>query len=90
MKKSIWKYLIGPGNGTISMPKEAEILTVQMQGEFPCIWAMVNPESEKEDRSFEIFGTGEGIPSDIGAERKYIGTFQLNEGQLVFHLFERK
>ena len=70
------------------MPRGAKILTIQVQNEIPCIWALVNPENEKENRYFEIFRTGQYIPVDIGIERKYINTFQLNGGRLEFHLFE--
>lgn len=34
----------------------------------------------------EIFGTGH--PFDAATQRKYIGTYQLFEGDLVFHVFE--
>ena len=90
MKKSIWKFTVDVNDIVkLSMPKGAEILTVQTQHEIPRIWALVDPENEKEKRYFEIFGTGHPIPIDMGIERKYINTFQLEEGRLVFHLFER-
>ncbi len=89
MKKTIWKFEINPSNLSIEMPKKAEILTVQQQNGEACIWALVNPDEEKEERVFEIFGTGHSVPVDMGIERKYINTFQLNGGALVFHLFER-
>jgi hypothetical protein len=41
-----------------------------------------------EERMFEIFGTGSPIQYDIGTDRKYIGTYQLYGGDLVYHLFE--
>lgn len=89
MKQQIWKFPVEPQKAKFEMPKGAEILTVQTQNETPCIWALVNPENEKETRYFEIFGTGHNVPVDMGIERKYINTFQLEGGRLVFHLFER-
>lgn len=90
MKKSIWKFPIAsPEQTTIKMPGGAEILTIQTQNGMPCIWALVNPENDTEERCFEIFGTGHDVPVDMGIERKYINTFQLNGGGLVYHLFER-
>lgn len=90
MKKSIWKFPMNVNDRVrLSMPKGAEILTVQTQNETPCIWALVDTENEKEERYFEIFGTGHPVPVDMGVERKYINTFQLRGGSLVFHLFER-
>lgn len=89
MKKQIWKYEISPGKHSIEMPIGAEILTIQTQKQVPCIWALVNPENKKELRHFEIYGTGHDIHLDMGIQRKYINTFQMWEGNLVLHLFER-
>lgn len=90
MKKEIWKFIIGDEyNKSVRMPKGSEILTVQTQNGNPCIWALVNPDNELEDRYFEIYGTGHKIHCDMGIERNYINTFQLNSCQLVFHVFER-
>ena len=88
MKKQIWKFVI-EGSGSFPIPGGAEILTLQMQGDNPCIWALVDPSKEKEFRNFEVYGTGHNIHCDMGVERKYIGTFQISGGSLVFHLFER-
>ena len=88
MKKTIWKFpLVIKDAQIIEMPKKAEFLTVQMQNGIACLWAMVDPSEEKERRLIEIIGTGN--PVEMGIERKYIATFQLYEGQLVFHVFER-
>ena len=89
MEKQIWKFEITTNKFTLEMPKWAKILSVQAQGETPCIWALVDPKMSKEARYFEVFGTGHDIRCDIGIVRKYIGTFQLNGSRFVFHLFER-
>lgn len=85
-KKQVWKFAINPKT-TLEMPKGASILTMQLQNGIPCIWALVNPENEKELRYFEIYGTGDSIDC-VG--KKYIGTFQVQSSiVLVYHLFER-
>ena len=89
MKKEIWKFEIKPYDSAIQMPKLSEILTTQIQNGNPCIWALVCPENEKEERYFEVYQTGHEMHCDIGINRKYINTFQLESGSLVFHLFER-
>lgn len=86
MKKQIWKFPLSSKDATVEMPEHAEILTVQAQGEIPCIWAIVNPDNEKELRHFEIYGTGHDLTA---SKKKYIGTFQVNGGAFVYHLFER-
>ena len=138
--KKIFKYAIPIADEfELELPKGAEILTFQIQYEQPVIWAIVDPDSEKEKRYFDLYGTGhpmkeypngileidgyslsdkelkevkeewERIPKEsqkegeieilnkkayykkwTGKLPKYIGTAQMANGQLVWHLFERK
>jgi len=71
----------------IQMPKNAIILCIQIQNNFPQIWALVKPDNPIETRKFEICGTG--VPNKIDLDEDiYIGTYQMNI--YVFHLFEKK
>ena len=75
--KTIWKLRIpATDKQVISVPGGAQ-----------CLWALVDPEAKREPRTIEIFGTGDPMPDFY--ERKYIGTYQLAGGSLVFHVFER-
>ncbi len=89
MRKTIYKYpLVVTDFQTVSLPVDAEILTVQTQGGNPCMWALVDPtQTEKEGRNIAIFGTGHPVNCDV---IRYISTFQLYDGELVFHVFEYK
>lgn len=90
--KTIWKYNLKFENIIeLQMPKGAEILTVQQDKKTnrPCLWAMVDSDAEKESRFIELFGTGEKIPTDMGVDRIYIGTYQYQNGAFVGHVFER-
>jgi hypothetical protein len=75
--KQIWKY---PLNLTekqfIYMPKDAEILSVQLQDNIITLWSMVNHDNadELEPRCFQIYGTGTEIVTDMGVQRKYLAT----------------
>lgn len=88
--KTIWKFpLTAQTYQSIEMPIGASILTAQLQGETLCIWALVDKDltsAQIEKRHFLIFGTGHDIMH--GYDLKYISTFQLHGGALVFHLFE--
>jgi len=89
MIKTIWKFEMEVTDiQEIALPIGAEILSVQAQREQPCLWVLVDPEAEKELRTFETFGTGHHVFYDMGVERKHIGTYQLKDGALVFHVFE--
>lgn len=88
MGLKIFKYQFQvKGTVRIEMPKGASVLTVQTQGEAPCVWAIVDPEAEAEIRTFRLFGTGPPLDIDISRSR-YIGTFQLAGGRFIGHLFE--
>jgi len=81
----IWKYPLGPGENVLEMPSGAEILTVQVQGHQPVLWAKVIPNLPKEKRIIRVLATGEGFN---GTGLKYISTFQIAGGSLIFHAFE--
>lgn len=95
--KTIWKFsTLGnnvefKGKFEILMSKGAEILCIQTdeKNNHPSIWAMVDTEAEMEIRYFELFGDGHEIPSDMGVDRKYVGTYQYQRGEFVGHVFER-
>ena len=87
--KAIHKYpLTLQGEEKVSLPEGARILCVQNQRETICIWAVVDPDiTSHEERTFMIIGTGhihDSIPTG-----GYIGTVQLQDGFLVFHVFEK-
>ena len=68
----------------LSLPKGAQILSVQVQNELPQLWALVDPAAEKEKRTIAIYGTGHPVPDNPG---DYIGTVQMLNGRLVWHIF---
>lgn len=71
----------------VSMPEGAKVLTVQVQKGKPCIWAECNPDGLPVLRTFLIRGTGHPIDDEI--EKEYIGTIQMCEGSIIYHVFER-
>lgn len=103
----IFKYTLGtPGASgvlALSLPKGAKLLTVQMQGDVPQLWALVDPEKPKEIRSLRVIPTG----IEVGQVSSYLGTFQIRNkspsekgcdiyippeargpATMVFHVFE--
>ena len=83
---TIWKFVLDPANLTIYPPKGACFLSVGEQKGDIVIWAMINPkETKEENRTIEVFGTGQTIPP--AEKRMFIGTVQMDSG-LVFHVFE--
>ena len=86
----IFKYpLEDEDQQQIMLPVNAEILTVQMQGNTLCLWAKVDEtahlENRREERTIEQLGTGWPLNDD---KRRYLGTIQ--RGPLVWHVFEKE
>ena len=70
----------------VKMPRGAQVLTVQEQYDEPQMWAIVDTDAPKETRRFRLVGTGH--PIDPMLNLTYVGTFQLDHGQFIGHLFE--
>lgn len=86
--KKIYKYPLEVTDvQDIEMPKGSAFLCVQAQKETPCLWVAVDAsESSKIKRRFRTYGTGQSM---VDAENffRYVGTYQLGNGGLVFHVF---
>lgn len=82
--KEIWKFPLEAGAQLLSMPTGAGALAAQAQHGAPCIWALVDPTARKVQRTAVVVGTGHTFaPCDL----QYVGTVQLADGALVFHVF---
>jgi len=82
----IWKYEIAPGENQLDIPQSATLLSVQVQRKAVQLWALVDPEQPLERRRIAVYGTGHNIPEDQNL--RFVDTFQLEAGFLVFHAFE--
>lgn len=68
------------------MPAGAQILSVQAQRGLPKLWALVDEQAEeKVPRDILTVGTGHPILELLGP---FIGTYQMEGGALVWHVFE--
>jgi hypothetical protein len=86
MSQQIWKFPLPKDlNGVIAAPGPFRVLTLQIQDDWPCIWAIVDPAAPLVDRHIRVFGTGHELRDD--QEVQYLGTFQLLDGDFVGHVF---
>jgi len=82
----IYKYQIFPGDmQVLEIPQDSKILCVQTQGGEPQMWVQQYTEGSLTQKEIYIIPTGATFDAD---DKKYIGTFQLNGGTLVFHVYE--
>ena len=87
--KSVFKYKLEPKIGEsktepVTMPVDAKYLHVGFQGEDMYLWAEVDTDLCDVYHTFEVFGTGHEMSDE---SRNFIGTAQLNNYQLVFHIY---
>lgn len=80
----IWKYELKEIDEQIIRMPAAKPLTVQMQHGKLCMWCMVDESCVMTERTVRIYGTGHPIKNADGI---YVGTFQMHNGALVFHVF---
>ena len=84
--KAIWKYPFEIADEIVlAMPGGAGVLSVQMQGNTPTLWALVDTDAQRELRSFVVWGIGHEHNTAPGS---YVGTIQ--EGQFAWHIFEKR
>lgn len=84
---TIYKYKVEMSEDfLIRMPKGAEVLSVQVQHGRVQIWARVDTSQPEVPYRFGVHGTGHEL-YDFTENAPFIGTFQIAEGSLVFHLF---
>jgi hypothetical protein len=82
----VWKFgLQLVPKQEIMLPKGSEILCVQTQQGLPCMWAMVDRTRQPVRRLIRTFGTGH--PMDF-IPTKYIGTYQVDNGNEVYHVWD--
>lgn len=85
--KTIWKYELQLiDTQTFDVPEGARFLCVQTQNEKPCMWFEVNHSPAIEQVTIAIKGTGHFIPDNVVME--YLGSCQIADGALVWHVYE--
>jgi len=84
----IYRYQIPP-SGRLEIPAGSEPLCVQVQHGIPCVWARV-PEGGTGTKLLRLYPTPLTplLAQEVAPLGKYVGTFQLDAGNLVFHVFE--
>lgn len=83
----VFKYILTPAQVGqdihVEVPIIFKVVHFAEQHGALCMWALLNPDSPKEDGIFRIYGTGQDIPEDCAHE----GTCFQRGGDLVWHLF---
>lgn len=87
--RKIWKWELDvTDRQSVYLPQGAQILDVQVQNGQVCMWAICLPSLPTQPRYIGIYGTGNPLPDVDLDNARYISTFQMHGGALVFHAFE--
>lgn len=70
---------------TLLLPAGARALSFQAQADRAVLWVLVDADAPLESRRFRLVGTRHPIGE---RDLEHVGSVQLLEGGLVFHLFE--
>ncbi len=85
----IWKWTLQVTDlQQVQMPRGAQVLSVQTQGGAPQLWALVDEKAPAEPRTFATYATGNPMP-EVADYGRFVGTYQMHGGALVFHVFEQ-
>ena len=90
MRTSVWKFPLSVADvQNVRMPKNSEVLSVAVQADQLCIWALVELDQEAEEiHTIATLGTGHTRTDLSGSDVGFIGTVLLAGGSLVFHVFD--
>ncbi len=70
------------------MPVDSIAISGEMQEGFVVVWAIVDTESPKEIKRFNLYKTGQEIKADVSTLR-YVGIAKIHVGMdLGMHIFE--
>jgi hypothetical protein len=69
----------------VQIARGAKLLTVQMQHGGPQLWFECDTNAVMGSRRIAIYGTGHQM---LPQPQKYVGTYQLDNGALVFHVYD--
>ena len=82
---TIYKYKLTP-DCEIELPHSAKLLTVQSQENNPFVWVLLDTEDKILDK-YKFWTIGTGHDAERIGKKEYLGTFQLSNPVLVFHVF---
>lgn len=75
----------------LMLPVGAKILCIQVHRDRPCIWVIGEepPYIEVERRVLVTLHTGARVLAEDVGHIRYVGTYQLENGDAIGHVFER-
>lgn len=86
MNETIYKYTLEVEDiQVLEIPHGAQFLSVQVQHGKPCMWVRLNPKAQ--EVRVKVCTVGTGHPAERVEGMQFVGTYQLDGGQFVGHVF---
>lgn len=82
---TIWKFPISLAAKEIQVPEGSQFLSVQVQNNQIVAWFAVHETWPKTAYAINVVATGQ--QEDTFHRSQFLGTVQLDNGALVFHIF---
>ncbi len=87
MTLTIWKYPVSLADSfELERPGGAKLLHLDVQNGQPFMWFLLNPNMPTVARAFYVRGTGHDC--EALEQCTHRGSFMLQNGSFVFHVFE--
>lgn len=98
----VWRFPLNPADGSearedgklgftcdVEIPEGAQFLPgrLELTSKGPSLYALVDPDAEKETRSFFVCGNGVEVPADGAHVLSWRGTYK-ETGGITVHVFE--
>lgn len=84
--RAIWRFPVtGPDQFDMTVPGPARGVHVGLKHGKPQLWVEVSPGGNDETLTFRVVPTG----AAYAPEWEHVGTFILDEGDLVFHVVQK-
>lgn len=89
--RTVHKFPLEINRTDLDLPAGSILRSVQVQRGNPCVWVELDDDSslpKVEHLTLIFIGTGQPVPMHGGTQPlSYLDTFQMHEGELVFHLY---
>lgn len=87
MSRAVYRYVVPVDDEWHSIVLQGPLLHVDARAVSPVeVWALHDDAIPEWAREFRVFGTGHPLPDDAGV---HVGSVIVENGVLVWHLFER-
>lgn len=92
MSLAVYKYALATEDEqTIRLPRGAQVLSFDAQGDNLCVWCLVDPtETLIVPARFRVAGTGHPVEAEWSEDGTFLGSAQMLGGRLIFHCWYRE